>query len=364
MLFLITLYYLEYCYTLPYIFFFSSVWTFFIKSNFMSVKTKTLSNDKIMPTSIIKKLHYSIFIKWGFVQLFVLLISFTFIKGSSLAFLWNQLYLSNFNMNLITLMLIFLILLMLVCLNLTTNTVNYNTDYFFALVNISIFLIFMFFSNNLLAFTFVLELNSITIFYKFVTSKYWYKAKQTIEDQVFELNNRAIPKNYLNMLFFQYWSTFFSSILLFFSLSNVFLYYGSSEFFLIQFLSFVKLNSQDLNTTFMVLLWLPLLLGFFIKMGLTPFHLFKIEVYKGLPLISILFYTTLFFFVYFMFFVILWTHYLPFLKLVLSVYLYVIIFIGGAYIMSLLFDVTALKSFFAYSTIINSLLFLTATFLL
>jgi len=75
-------------------------------------------------------------------------------------------------MNLITLMLIFLILLKLVCLNLITNNVNYNTDYFFALVNISIFLIFMFFSNNLLAFTFVLELNSITIFYKFVTSKY------------------------------------------------------------------------------------------------------------------------------------------------------------------------------------------------
>jgi c-di-AMP phosphodiesterase-like protein len=101
-------------------------------------------------------------------------------------------------------MLIFLVLLVAMCLNLTTNNINYNTDYFFALINISMFLIFMFFSNNLLAFIFVLELNSISIFYKFVTSKYWYKSKQTIEDQTFEMTNRAIPKNYLNMLFFQY----------------------------------------------------------------------------------------------------------------------------------------------------------------
>lgn len=361
MLLLITMYYLEYCYTLPYIVFFTSIWFFFIKSNFMSIKTKTSSTDKVMPTSIIKKLHYSLFVRWGFLQVLILQINFIFIRGMSLAFLWNQLYISNFNLNLLIIMLIFLALLVLICLNLTTNNINYNTDYFFSLINISIFLIFMFFSNNLLAFTFILELNSILIFYKFVTSKYWYKSKQTLEDQAFEIANRAIPKNYLNMLFFQYWSTFFSSVLLFFSLSNVFLYYGSSEFFLIQFLSFIKINSQDLNSTFMVLLWLPILLGFFIKMGLTPFHLFKVEVYKGLPLISILFYTTLFFFIYFMFFVFLWTHYLPFLKLILSVYIYIIIFIGGSYIVSLLFDITALKSFFAYSTIVNGLLFLTAT---
>lgn len=65
-----------------------------------------------------------------------------------------------------------------------------------------------------------------------------------------------------------------------------------------------------------------------------------------------------------MFFVILWAHYLPFLKFFLNVYMYVVIFIGGVYIISLLFDVTALRSFFAYSTIINSLLFITATFLI
>ncbi len=53
----------------------------------MSIKIKTTANDKITPTSIIKRLHYSIFVKWGFVQLFALAISFTFIKGVALSFL-------------------------------------------------------------------------------------------------------------------------------------------------------------------------------------------------------------------------------------------------------------------------------------
>jgi hypothetical protein len=53
----------------------------------MSVKTKTSSNDKIMPTSIIKKLHYSLFVRWGFIQILILQISLAFIKGASLVFL-------------------------------------------------------------------------------------------------------------------------------------------------------------------------------------------------------------------------------------------------------------------------------------
>jgi len=99
------------------------------------------------------------------------------------------------------------------------------------------------------------------------------------------------------------------------------------------------------------------------KIGLTPFHLFKIEVYKGLPIISILVYTTFYFFIYFIYFTLLLNYQLDFLKIFLNSILFIIIITGAIYIMSLLYDVTALKSFFAYSTIINSLLFFVATYL-
>jgi len=87
---------------------------------------------------------------------------------------------------------------------LITNNINYSTDYFFSLNNLIIFLILIFLTNNLFAFIFLLELNSILIFYKFVVSKYWYKSTPNLNEKKQDLENRHIPKNYLNMLFFQY----------------------------------------------------------------------------------------------------------------------------------------------------------------
>jgi NADH:ubiquinone oxidoreductase subunit 2 (subunit N) len=95
------------------------------------------------------------------------------------------------------------------------------------------------------------------------------------------------------------------------------------------------------------------ILGFFLKIGLTPFHLYKIEVYKGLPFVTILIYTILFFIVYFLFFSIL------FLKNISAFYSYywlsmlLLLLLGVCYIIFLLFDVNFIKSFFAYSTIVN-----------
>lgn len=99
------------------------------------------------------------------------------------------------------------------------------------------------------------------------------------------------------------------------------------------------------------------------KIGLTPFHLFKIEVYKGLPLISLLFYTTFYFYIYFTYFILLLNYHLDFLKLILNSIFYLVIIIGSIYTVLLIFDITSLKSFFAYSTIINSLLFFVASYL-
>ena len=83
---------------------------------------------------------------------------------------------------------------------------------------------------------------------------------------------------------------------------NIFYIYGTSEWFIIQFVnSGVFENSQTHSNTLRLLL-VVFLLGVFFKLGITPFHLFKIEVYKGLPFLSIFFYTTYYFVVFFIFF--------------------------------------------------------------
>lgn len=358
-----SLLYREYCYLIPFLLLFTSSWIFFIKSNFFNVKVKTVSTDCLSPSNVVKKTHYSVFLKWISIQYVLFFFNFFFIKGYSTTFLWNQFYINNFNIYLTQIALILIFIIVILTNSLTQNNINYNIDFFFAINNVIFFLILILYTNNIFSFVFLLELNSIVLFYKFVCSKYWYNSKKELDENKFDLNNRIIPKNYLNMLFFQYWSTFFSSILIFFSLANVFYIYGSTDYVLIEALNLINSNNFTINNKFVACIWLPFLIGFLIKIGLTPFHLFKIEVYKGLPVVSLLFYTTFYFFIYFLYLIIFINYHLDFLKVVLNSIFYIAVIAGIVYVIFLIFDVTSLKSFFAYSTIINSLLFFIASYL-
>lgn len=113
---------------------------------------------------------------------------------------------------------------------------------------------------------------------------------------------------------------------------------------------------SDLKNLLIIII--PMFVGFFIKIGLTPFHLYKLEVYKGLPYISIFFYTTYYFLSYILFFIILLTHYMSSIVFYWSFILFTLVILGTLYICSLLFDVSYIKSFFGYSTIINTVNFL------
>jgi hypothetical protein len=52
------------------------------------------------------------------------------------------------------------------------------------------------------------------------------------------------------------------------------------------------------------------LISVFLKLGLAPVHFYKIEIYKGLPFVTILLYTIYFFFIFFLFFGMILVNYL------------------------------------------------------
>jgi NADH:ubiquinone oxidoreductase subunit 2 (subunit N) len=134
--------------------------------------------------------------------------------------------------------------------------------------------------------------------------------------------------------------------------------YGTTEWVILNFLNFNQSLYFSTNTITNTLLNFILIFSFFIKVGLTPVHLYKLEIYKGLPYISIFFYTTFYFLVFFLFFLIFFLNYLG--SFVLNYwYVYIIsIVVGMFYTINLLFNVNLLKIFFAYSTMINSLGFI------
>jgi hypothetical protein len=93
-------------------------------------------------------------------------------------------------------------------------------------------------------------------------------------------------------------------------------------------------------------------------MGLAPIHLFKVEIYKGVPLFSVLFYTTFYFLSFLFYFFLIVVTQLSAYYIYWWFLLIFLIILGALYIVSLLFDVNFIKAFFAYSTILNTINFL------
>lgn len=102
----------------------------------------------------------------------------------------------------------------------------------------------------------------------------------------------------------------------------------------------------------------------FLKIGFSPLHLFKIEVYKGIPFISIFFYTTIYFVSFFLYFSVILYNNLSFLINIYNIILILFILVGVVYALILLFDVNLTKSFFAYSTVVNAINFIIILYLI
>ena len=99
---------------------------------------------------------------------------------------------------------------------------------------------------------------------------------------------------------------------------------------------------------------LVLILAIFLKLGTAPLHFFKVEIYDGIPILSILFYTTFYTSVFFIYIVYFFS-YLNFtlFTYILYFFLYFLVF-GLVYlVLNSIFNSQILKVFFAYSTILN-----------
>ena len=188
---------------LPFIYSFFLVWIFFFKIN----KTQKLKSFK-------KDVYFKIFININFFILINFFFLFFFLRGENMIFWWNHLLLQNFNLYLIFILFFINFMLLFIVNTVSFNKINYSNDYFFALLNLTILLPMIFLSNNIFSFIFILELNTSIIFYKLVVSKLWYPSN----DKDKKLN-KIQSKSYVNLIFYQFWITFFSTIMIFFFIS-------------------------------------------------------------------------------------------------------------------------------------------------
>lgn len=336
-------------------------WLFFLKLNITNNELSLNKNNKFLKLNTIKHNSYLVYINY----LIILILNSFFVcwlfKGVETSLFYNTIIINNYNLKIFNFFCIIQTILYLVLKSITQNKINYSNDFFFSLTILLYLIPYIYFVNNLFVFIFYLELISCTIFYKLIASRLWYKDIKNIKNKISTSNNltRKLPKHYINMVFFQYWVTFFSTILLLFGLFSMLYLTGSVDWYFYGYLVSSDKNLNNfVNEFFIKIIANILLLSILFKMGVAPLHLFKIEVYKGIPFLSIMFYTTYYFIVFFLFFYILLNNYLVVLFDFWINALMISIIIGLIYIISLFFDVNFIKAFFAYSTIINSLSFL------
>ena len=235
---------------------------------------------------------------------------------------------------------------------------NLHFEYFFAIIFLNILLPIIFFSTNLLTFFFILEVISSLILFKFITGRDWEILISTKKSQFFNYKNNLKSTAFTNIVFFQYWVSFFSSVLIVYSLLIFLYFYGSTEWVIINFLTSIDMTTKSISYNSQIILaYSALILGLFLKLGIAPVHLYKIELYKGLPFITLLFYTVYFFFIFFLFFCFLIITYLNSASIIWYNIGILLLSTGVIWVMCLLFDITGLKAFFAYSTIVNSMAF-------
>ena len=325
------------------------LWLLFFKLN---TNHQKIPNNNKTSCKLLKTNPTTAFVNFYIFLIFCIFFNLFITRGKNDVLWFNHFILTNFTLNLFYLF-IFVSFTTFFILRATIKKINLikSNDYIFSINNLILIFPYLFFVNTVFTFLFLLELVSVVLLYKLISSKIWFKGSGK------NINNN-IPQNYINMIFFQYWVTFFSTIFIVYFYINIFYLYGTSEWFILQFLNLLDFETNYTQSNMIRLLVLIFIFGVFFKLGVTPFHLFKIEVYKGLPFLSIFFYTTYYFIVFFIFFIFLFSEILYVFVNQYFLFFTLTIFIGSFYVLVLLFDVTLLKAFFTYSTIINTIGFL------
>lgn len=264
----------------------------------------------------------------------------------------QHLYLSNKNYSI----LIFLFLLSIFIhfiLNIFVS-LNYRSlcgEYLLSISGISLYAPFIILSNTLLTLFFFLELSVSLILYNFLSTWSIINIKK-VGQSYNKLESRS--RSFFNLIFFQFWSSFFSAALILYAIINYYLLFGTTEWSFLNFLISVSINNNNSIVITNIFFYnIVLILGFLIKLGLAPFFVYKLEIYKSLPLPTLTLYS-IFYFSIFVISLFIFSSYFFNLSLIFSKIFLMPLIISVLLISLIIFDSQSLRNFFAISSILTS----------
>jgi hypothetical protein len=205
---------------------------------------------------------------------------------------------------------------------------------------------------------FIIEVMSALLFLLVTTSVYstsfYYK---NIDFSNYNYFQNAIPYSFINSLLYFFWVSLISSLNLF--LFTIYLYtsFMSLDWYVLEHVYSYYISTSEYKDLYASgIVWFIMLFSILLKCGIAPFFIWKPTFFKGLPVNTLFFYITLFYFTLFLFFIHFVSSYMFYFTSTYSYVLLLIILIGIILLISILFESFFIKSFLAVSSILNSLL--------
>lgn len=150
---------------------------------------------------------------------------------------------------------------------------------------------------------------------------------------------------------------FFSSVFILVYIISMAFCWGSTDYFELSILHyFYNILSLSTSSLFYKSLGIFFSLGFLLKAGAAPFHVYKVSLFKGIPLFSVIVYTSMFYLTYISYFAYLMPTLVYTTGLASTAVSLLTLLVGTVLLLNSLFSNRHLKSFLALSSSLNALM--------
>lgn len=235
-------------------------------------------------------------------------------------------------------------------------------DFFIVTLYFFYWMLFLFLSNSFFTTIFVIEVLSTLIFMLLITSTFstvfFYK---NIHFTKYNFFQNSVPFNFFQSILFFFWMSLLSSLNLFLFLIFFYFKFTTFDWYLIEHLFFYFLQVSTFQEIYsLAAVWFILLFCVFLKCGIVPLFLWKPTFFKGLSFAALYFYICFFYFFIFLFLIVFLNVYFYELFYYFYFVTFSFVLLGIFLLLCIVCETFFLKTFFAISSIINSLFVLLA----
>ncbi len=265
---------------------------------------------------------------------------------------------SSFQSKLIILLSIFFMIVFYIFLTVSYFSSTEIYDFLITKYNFLYWIIFLFLANSIFTVIFVIEVLSTLIFLLITTSTFSssFFFKNINFDLKFFFHNSK-PYLFLQSLLYFFWVSLISSLNLFLFIIILYNNLVTFDWYLIEYIFFYLTLVSSLKDLLVIgITWLIIIFSIFLKCGIAPLFLWKPTFFKGISLSTLFFYITFFYFFLFLFFINFFLIYFHELFYYYTTITLVFITLGLLNLFLILCESFFLKTFFAVSSILNSLL--------